>query len=252
MRSTLLPGLLQTVSLNANRQNFDLKIFELGRVFYPREGRELPEEIEVLSALLCGRREEESWAQANAEVDFFDLKGAVETLLTRLGVEGFQFLLEEKEPFLHPGAGCRIEAAGEPLGWMGEIHPEVREACELKQKIFVFELNFAAVAGRMRDQRTFKLLARFPAVHRDLALIVDEAVSAGELLAVIRETNSGLITDVKIFDLYRGNPIPSGKKSLAFRLKYQQEGRTLTDAEVNELHQRIAQVLVEKHGAVLR
>jgi phenylalanyl-tRNA synthetase beta chain len=89
-------------------------------------------------------------------------------------------------------------------------------------------------------------------VHRDLALIVDEAVSAGELLAVIRETNSGLITDVKIFDLYRGTPIPSGKKSLAFRLKYQQEGRTLTDAEVNELHQRIAQVLVEKHGAVLR
>ncbi|MCX5913219.1 MAG: phenylalanine--tRNA ligase subunit beta [Deltaproteobacteria bacterium] len=252
MRSTLLPGLLQTVSLNANRQNFDLKIFELGRVFYPREGRELPEEIEVLSALLCGRREEESWAQANAEVDFFDLKGAVETLLTRLGVEGFQFLLEEKEPFLHPGAGCRIEAAGEPLGWMGEIHPEVREACELKQKIFVFELNFAAVAGRMRDQRTFKLLARFPAVHRDLALIVAETVSAGELLAVIRETNSGLITDVKIFDLYRGNPIPSGKKSLAFRFKYQQEGRTLTDAEVNELHQRIAQVLVEKHGAVLR
>ena len=81
MRPTLLPGLLQTVGLNANRQNLDLKIFELGRVFYPREGRELPDEIEFLSALLCGRREEESWAQANAEVDFFDLKGAVETLL---------------------------------------------------------------------------------------------------------------------------------------------------------------------------
>ena len=252
MRPTLLPGLLQTVGLNANRQNLDLKFFELGRVFYPREGRELPDEIEFLSALLCGRREEESWAQAKAEVDFFDLKGAVETLLGRLGVEGFQFLLEEKEPFLHPGAGCRIEAAGEILGWMGEIHPEVREAYELKQKVFVFELNFAAVSGRMREQRTFKPLPRFPAVHRDLALIVDETVSAEELLGLIREANHGLITDVKIFDLYRGNPIPSGKKSLAFRLKYQQEGRTLTDAEVNELHQRISQLLAEKHGAVLR
>ena len=252
MRPTLLPGLLQTVGLNANRQNLDLKLFELGRVFYPREGRQLPDEIEFLSALLCGRREEESWAQANAEVDFFDLKGAVETLLGRLGVEGFQFLLEEKEPFLHPGAGCRIEAAGEIIGWMGEIHSEVREAYELKQKIFIFELNFAAVCRRIRDQRTFKPWPRFPAVHRDLALIVEETVSAEELLAVIRKVNHGMITDVKIFDLYRGNPIPSGKKSLAFRLKYQQEERTLTDAEVNELHHRISQLLAEKYGAVLR
>jgi phenylalanyl-tRNA synthetase beta chain len=252
MRPTLLPGLLQTVGLNANRQNLDLKLFELGGVFYPREGRELPEEIEFLSALLCGRREEEFWTQANAEVDFFDLKGAAEILLERLGVEGAQFLPEEKEPFLSPGAACRIEAAGEPLGWMGEIHPEVREAYELKPKIFVFELNFTAVASRIREQRTFKPLARFPAVHRDLALIVDETVSAGELLAVIREANNGLVTDVRIFDLYRGNPIPSGKKSLAFRLKYQQEGRTLTDAEVNEVHQKISQLLAEKRGAVLR
>ena len=119
MRPTLLPGLLQTVGLNANRQNLDLKIFELGRVFYPRAGRELPDEIEVLSALLCGLRTEESWAQAKAEVDFFDLKGAVETLLTRLGVDGYQIIREEKEPFLHPGAGCRIEAAGEFPGLDG-------------------------------------------------------------------------------------------------------------------------------------
>ncbi len=252
MRPTLLPGLLQTVGLNANRQILDLKIFELGRVFYPRAGQELPDEIEVLSGLLCGLRAEESWTQAKAEVDFFDLKGAAETLLTRLGVEGFQVTRGEQEPFLHPGTACRIEAAGGFLGWMGEIHPEVREAFELKQKTFVFELDFSAVAGQMRSKRTFKPLARFPAVHRDLALIVDEAVSAGDILDGIRELNRGLITDVKIFDLYRGNPIPNGKKSIAFRLKYQQEGRTLTDAEVNELQQRIAQFLVEKHGAVLR
>jgi len=252
MRSTLLPGLLQTAAGNANRQNLDLKIFELGRVFHPREGRELPDEIEFLAGLLCGRQQEESWTQGNAEVDFFDLKGTMETLLSQLGIMDSQFVLEEKEPFLHPGAGCRIEAAGEILGWLGQIHPEVCEAYELKQKMFVFELNFGAVAGRLHEKKTFKPLARFPAVHRDLALIVDEAVSAGELLARIREADSGLLTEVGIFDLYRGTPIPSGKKSLAFRLKYQQEGRTLTDAEVNDLHQRIAQILVEKYGAVLR
>jgi len=252
MRPTLLPGLLQTVGLNVNRQNLDLKIFEVGRIFHPREGKELPDEIEVLSGLLCGRREEESWAQVKAEIDFFDLKGAVETLLNRLGVEGVQFIREEDEPFICPGAGCRLEAGGEIIGGMGEIHPKVREAYDLKQRIFVFELNLAAVVGRISNRRTFKTLARFPAVHRDLALIVNEEISAGDLLAEIRVADTGLITDVKIFDLYRGNPIPIGKKSLAFRLKYQQEGRTLKDAEVNELHQRIARLLVEKHGAVLR
>ena len=252
MRPTLLPGLLQTVGLNVKRQIQDLKIFELGRVFRPRAGQELPDEIEVLSALLCGLRGEESWDQPKIEVDFFDLKGAVETLLSRLGIEGFQVLQEEKEPFLHPGAACRLEAEGEFLGWLGEIHPEVREAFELKPKIFVFELDFRAVARRRRLMRSFKPLARFPAVHRDLALIVDEAVSAGDLLNGIRRANPGLVTEVKIFDLYRGNPIPAGKKSIAFRLKYQQEGKTLTDAEVNELHQRIARRLIEKHGAVLR
>jgi phenylalanyl-tRNA synthetase beta chain len=252
MRPTLLPGLLQTVAINANRQILDLKIFELGRVFYPRPGQELPDEIESFSVLLCGQRAEEFWGQPKAEVDFFDLKGAVETLLARLGIEGVRILRDEKEPFLHPGAACRLEGEGEFLGWMGEIHPEVREAYELKQKVFVGEFDLRTAAGRMRLKRIFKPLARFPAVHRDLALIVEEAVSAGAILREINETNPGLVTEVKIFDLYRGNPIPSGKKSIAFRLKYQQEGRTLTDAEVNDLHQQIARRLVEKHGVVLR
>ena len=252
MRPTLLPGLLETVGINANRQILDLKIFELGRVFHPRPGQELPDEVEVLSALICGQRAEESWGHPKAEVDFFDLKGAVETLLARLGVDGVQIIREEKEPFLHPGAACRLEAGGEYLGWMGEIHPEVREAYELKQKVFVCELDFRAAAGRMRLKKTFRPLARFPAVHRDLALIVDEAVSAGAILTEIREANTGLVAEVKIFDLYRGNPIPNGKKSIAFRLKYQQEGRTLTDAEVNEVQQQIARRLIAKHGAVLR
>jgi phenylalanyl-tRNA synthetase beta chain len=252
MRPTILPGLLQTAGLNANRQILDLRIFELGRVFFPRPGQELPEEIEVLSFLLCGQRAEEFWGQPKAEVDFFDLKGVVETLLARLGIEGVRILREEKEPFLHPGAACRLEAEGESLGWIGELHPEVREAFELKQKIFVGELDFRAAAGRMRLKRTFKPLARFPAVHRDLALIVDESVSAGAILEEIRGANPGLVAEIKIFDLYRGNPIPSGKKSIAFRLKYQEEGRTLTDAEVNELHRQIARRLIEKHGAVPR
>jgi phenylalanyl-tRNA synthetase beta chain len=252
MRTTLLPGLLQTAALNASRQTLDLRIFELGRVFFPRAGADLPEEAETVAGLLCGLRADETWAQPKGEVDFFDLKGAVETLLDRLGAEGFQVAREEKEPFLHPGSACRIEAGGCASGWMGEVHPEVREAYGLKQKVFVFEFDFAKLAGRMRARRTFKPLVRFPAVHRDLAVIVAESVSADELLSGIRKANNGWIREVRIFDLYRGHPIPDGKKSIAFRLKYQQEGRTLTDAEVNEVQERVARVLVENHGAVLR
>ena len=252
MRTTLVPGLLQTVRLNANRQILDLKIFELGRAFYPQMGKELPEEREILSGLLCGHRDEESWAKIKGEVDFFDLKGTLETVFRRLDIGGIQFRPEGKEPFLHPEAACRIMAQDKFLGFLGEIHPDVREAFELKQKVFLFELDFESVAEGIRESRAFKPLPRFPAVFRDLALIVDERISAADLLAVIDRANNGLIAERKIFDLYRGNPIPAGKKSLAFRLKYQQEGRTLTDAEVNELHQKIIQLLAEKHGAILR
>jgi phenylalanyl-tRNA synthetase beta chain len=252
MRTTLLPGMLQTVRLNASRQIVDVKIFELGRAFYPQKGRELPEERELLAGLITGRREEEAWAKTNAESDFFDLKGAVETLLHKLAVDRIEFTVEGESPFLKPGASCRITAQGERIGILGEIHGEVLQAHDLKHKVFFFELDFQTTIDRIREKRTFKPLPRFPAVTRDLALIVDEKIPSDALLEVIRGANNGLIAEVRIFDLYRGNPIPAGKKSLAFRLKYQEEGRTLTDAEVNEVHQTIIQLLAEKHGAILR
>lgn len=252
MRTTLLPGMLETVRLNASRQILDLKIFELGRAFYPRKDQELPEEVELLSGLITGRREEESWAKTNAEVDFFDLKGVVETLLHKLAVDRVQFLDASEAPFLQAGAACAISAQGEQVGILGEIHGDVRQAFELKHKVIFFELDFTKTIERIYEKRTFIPLPRFPAVTRDLALIVNERISTEDLLEVIRGANNGLIAEMKVFDLYRGNPIPAGKKSLAFRLKFQEEGRTLTDAEVNELHQRIIRLLAEKHGAILR
>jgi phenylalanyl-tRNA synthetase beta chain len=229
-----------------------LKIFELGRAFYPRKGQELPEEVELLSGLITGRREEESWAKTNAEVDFFDLKGVVETLLYKLGVDRVKFQGASEAPFLQAGTACAISAQGEQIGILGEIHGDVRQAFELKHKVFFFELDFTRTIEKIQEKRTFKALPRFPAVTRDLAIIVNERISTEDLLQVIRGANNGLIAEMKVFDLYRGNPIPAGKKSLAFRLKFQEEGRTLTDAEVNELHQRIIQLLAEKHGAILR
>jgi phenylalanyl-tRNA synthetase beta chain len=252
MRTTLIPGLLQVACNNARRQNLDLKLFELGRVFFPREGEDLPEEVEVISGLLSGLREEETWSQPRAECDFFDLKGALETLFDGLGVTGYRFLPERNEPFLHPGKACRVEVNERNLGIMGEAHPDVGEAFEIKQKIFLFELNFQRLVESIKESRFFKPLPRFPAVTRDLALIVDEKIAAGDLLHTLWRANTGLIAEIEIFDLYRGKPIPSGKKSLAFRLKYQREDRTLTDAEVNEFHQKMIELLANRYGAILR
>lgn len=252
MRTTLIPGLLQAARTNFFRQNFNLRFFEMGRVFFPQPDRELPEEIDYLSGFLTGMRHEESWATPKEEIDFFDLKGVLQAFFAGLRVLPYRFIPEKEEPFLHPGKACRILNNQGVLGIMGELHPDVALAYELKPRIFLFELNFDAVVKTMDEKRSFRPFPRFPAVYRDLALIVEETIPAGDLLRAIEEMNDGTITEIRIFDLYRGNQIPSGKKSLAFRLKYQKEDRTLTDEEVSECHQKVIQSLVERYGAALR
>ena len=142
MRTTLVPGFLHTARTNTHRQNVDLKVFEFGRVFFPREGEDLPEEVETLAGLLSGLREEESWAKSKAECDFFDLKGTLEALLEGLGISRVVCLPDPEIPFFHPGKACRVETGGESVGIMGEIHPDVNELFDLKERVFLFELNF--------------------------------------------------------------------------------------------------------------
>jgi phenylalanyl-tRNA synthetase beta chain len=252
MRTTLIPGLLQTSRANFYRQNMDLKIFETGRVFFPEEGQELPREVEFLSGLLTGLRQEESWTRPKEEVDFFDLKGILQAFLDGLRVRHCQFLPGKGPLFLHPGKASRLEKDGEVIGFLGEIHPDVQRSFELKQKVFVFELNFDRLVSRREEKRAFQPLPRFPAIQRDLAVVVDEDIAAGDLLRSLWEMNEGWITDINIFDLYQGNQIPPGKKSLAFRIRYQKEDRTLTDEEVNEWHQGMVHLLGQRYGAVLR
>jgi len=252
MRTTLIPGLLQVIQTNLSRQNLHLKIFELGRVFLPRPDQELPEEVETLGGILTGLREEESWAKSREEIDFYDLKGIIEVLLQGLRVNDYDFLPEKEDPFLNPGKACRLVVGGEILGVMGEAHARINEWLESKQALYLFEINFKKLVNRMTDHPVFKPLGRFPSVTRDLALIVDERVPASELVHTLQEINPGLVQEIRVFDLYRGKPIPSGKKSLAFRLIFQGEDRTLTDLEINELHREMVDLLAKRHGAVLR
>lgn len=252
MRTTLVPGLLHTVRSNLNRQNLDLKLFELGRVFFPRGPEDQPEEVEFLGGILSGLRDEESWAKPRAECDFFDLKGALEGLFEGMGVAGVQFLPDHQIPFLHAGKACRVNVKGEDIGILGEVNAGVGELFDLKEKVFLFELDFQKVVSRMTERRTFTPLPRYPAVARDLAVVVDEPVAAGDILQTLWKASEGWIKEIRLFDLYRGNPVPSGRKSLAFRLVYQKEDRTLTDREVNEFHQNLVELLAHEYKGALR
>ena len=222
------------------------------RVFFPRGPEDLPEEVESLGGVLSGLREEESWAKSRAECDFFDLKGTVEGLFEGMGVTGFQFLPDDQIPFLHPGKACKVVAGGEDIGILGEVNPGVGELFDLKEKVFLFELDFQKVVARMTERRAFTPLPRYPAVTRDLALVVDESVAAGDVLQALWKASEGWAKEIRLFDLYRGNPVPSGRKSLAFRLVYQKEDRTLTDREVNEFHQRLVELLAREYKGALR
>jgi phenylalanyl-tRNA synthetase beta chain len=252
MRTTLVPGLLYTARSNIHRQNLDLKLFELGRVFFPRKAEELPEEVESLGGILCGMRDEETWAKGKAECDFFDLKGTLEGFFGGLGIAGVRLLPDPQIPFLHPGKAAKVCVEEEEIGVMGEVNPRVRELFDLREKVFLFELNFQKIVARMTERRTFTPLPRYPAVTRDLAVVVDEAVAAGDLLQTLWKANEGWIKEIRIFDLYQGNPIPAGKKSLAFRLIYQKEDRTLTDREVNEFHEKLVELLARVYKGALR
>jgi phenylalanyl-tRNA synthetase beta chain len=252
MRTTLVPGLLHTVRSNLHRQNLDLKLFELGRVFFPRGPEDQPEEVEFLGGILSGLRDEESWAKPRAECDFFDLKGALEGLFEGMGVSGIQFLPDAQIPFLHPGKACRVNVKGEDIGILGEVNAGVGELFDLKEKVFLFELDFQKVVSRMIERRTFTPLPRYPAVARDLAVVVDEPVAAGDILQTLWKASEGWIKEIRLFDLYRGNPVPSGRKSLAFRLVYQKEDRTLTDREVNDFHQKLVELLAREYKGALR
>ncbi|MEA3459557.1 MAG: phenylalanine--tRNA ligase subunit beta, partial [Chloroflexota bacterium] len=261
MRRTLMASLLETLRDNLRFRD-RVAIFEIGRVYLPRDvGVQhaeplLPHEPRRLGIAMTGLRMERSWLTGSPELmDFFDLKGMVETLLDRLGTENYVFLPTEHSTF-HPGrvAELRLSAIShQPLAILGEVHPLVREAFDLPaQPVCLAEFDLEALLKPFGGARHFEPIPRFPAVTQDLALVVDEGLPAQEVLDAIVEAGGRLLRRVELFDLYRREPIPAGKKSLAYSLTYQAEDRTLTDEEVAQAQERIVRHLAEKLGAELR
>jgi len=252
LRRTLMASLLETVRDNLRFRD-RVAIFEIGRVYLPKEGEILPEEPRRLGIAMTGPRAERSWLTGTSEpMDFFDLKGVVETLLSHLGIKDYAVHPAE-HPTFHPGRTAALTISGVAVGVLGEVHPLVREAFDLPdQPVCLAEFDLEALLERAEVARYFEPISRFPAVIQDLAVVVDEEVPAQKVREVIIRAGGELLRRVELFDVYRGEPVPPGKKSLAYSLTYQAQDRTLTDQEVARVQERIVRCLAEELGARLR
>ncbi len=249
MRTSLLPGLLDTLRRNTLQQNLEVRLFEISKVFAPRAGADLPHEEHWLSGLMYGAREEVAWNTTRDPVNFFDLKGMVETLLEDLLIPEVTFSPDGLPEYLRYGA--RVFSGDRELGVLGELQPDIGERLDLEGDIFGFNLNFAALCQSSIPPR-FASLPRYPAVYRDIALVLPASVPAARVGEALYQYGRPWLVEARLFDVYSGDPVPVGKRSLAFRLSYRDPERTLTDDLVNSHHQALVAALERDLGAELR
>ena len=253
MRSSLIPGLLETMRFNLDQQTRRLKIFEIGKVFLSIPEVELPEEPEFIAGLWTGPRQALSWHGRETPCDFYDLKGAVESLLDALYVEGVRSVRMSDADcrYTRPGHSARVAAAGREIGLIGEIHPAVRIAYDLKQTGFVFELDATAIESLVSKTHYRLRTPKFPAVTRDITLFLDRDIEARQVIDAVGAIRLEWMEQIELFDVFSGEPIPPGKRSLSFRITYRSSQRTLEDTEVNSLHQGVVNRLLTEFQATL-
>ena len=252
LRQTLLNTTLETVAKNLRFVD-RVAIFEIAHVYLPREGQELPDEPRRLSIALTGPREARSWlTNESAPLDFYDLKGILETLCARLGIAGVRYAPSE-HPTFHPGRVASLGLDGESLGVFGEVHPLVRTHFDLEEgAVFLAELDLEKLLAAAQLLRRFAPISRMPVLKIDLAVVVDEAVPADAVAEAIRESGGTLLVNLVLFDIYRGEQVGAGKKSLAYSLTFQAPDKTLRTEQVTRLRDRIVGALEKQYGAQIR
>jgi phenylalanyl-tRNA synthetase beta chain len=251
LRTFLLPSLLHCLILNINRGVMDIKLFEISRVFF-RTDEELPEERLHLGAVYFYKRGQRLW-ETSTEV-YYIMKGIVEKLVSALNIKGLYFE-SSREPFVHKGKSADLLIGDKRVGYVGVLSPEVRDALDLKEPkedIGIMELDIESLLEGIERERKFKPLPKYPAVQRDISLVVPRELKTSDVLGYLQDYPSELIEDIRIFDLYEGKNIPKGMKSLGISIVYRADNRTLTDPEVDSLHAKIVDYLIEKTGGRLR
>lgn len=251
LRLSLVPQLLEAVAYNNARKVENVALYEVGSVFLPTVEGELPKEEQHLAGVMTGLALQHQWQGEKKVVDFFVVKGILEGLLDILGVtKGITYAPAKREG-MHPGRTADILLGGEVIGFIGQLHPEAQKQLDVKET-YVFELSLVKVFSANAEETYYNTIPRFPSMTRDMAVVVAKEVKAGEMKHVIAEAGGELLKEVTLFDLYEGEKMEVGKKSLAFSMNYFDPERTLTDEEVTEAHSRVLAAVEEKFGAELR
>jgi phenylalanyl-tRNA synthetase beta chain len=250
LRTTLMASMLMTVSANLRHQR-EVGVFEIARIYIPREG-DLPQEKRVLTLAAAGDEVKTHWLDAGHQRDYFDVKGAVTTLLGRLGIQDYE-LKPTKHPTFQAGRVAELLVDGRSAGVIGEVDPDVAGSFDVSRHVVAMaELDFEVLSASATNRRGYRPLPKFPGVVQDLAVVVDETVPAEEVLATIRKAGGELLAEASLFDVYTGDPVPEGKRSLAYALTFRSASRTLKDDEAQKVQSRIQKALAKKLGAELR
>jgi len=241
LRTTQAVSMLPVVALNLNRKEKELRLFEITNLHFPvQEKGVIPEEKQCVCIALYGEKE-----------DFYTMKGVVELLCDGLDIQNVSFTAGG-EVYYHPGRKCLLNVGGKTVGQFGEIHPDVAEAFEISGRVYLAEIELdALLAGRVTEKK-YRALPRFPAVERDIALVLDETIQSGDVASSIKKAGGRLIESVELFDVYAGSHIDAGKKSLAYALRFRAEDRTLTDEEILRAMEKILSAMEKEYGAALR
>ena len=251
LRQSLIPHLLEAATYNVARRNDSVALYETGSVFLGETEEGLPKEVEHVAAVITGKWVDHAWQAETKSVDFYVLKGIVEGMMDSLGlVEGLSFEQTVIDG-MHPGRTAIILYNEERIGLIGQVHPTEQKKRDLKNT-YVMEMNLANVLAIETDELLYVPVPRFPSSSRDIALVVSRETSAGALEAVIRGAGGELLKEVRLFDLYEGDNVEEGKKSVAFSLTYANPERTLTDEEVVKAHENVLTALTNEAGALLR
>ncbi len=251
MRTTLLPSLLANAQRNRNHQINDVQFFEYSKVFISNEMGEYPNEPERVAGIIAGNLGGGVYGDPLRPADFFDIKGVIEGLLDRCGISDYT-IVHTDHPAFHPGRRAEICVEDKTLCVFGEAHPEVLENYDLPHKAYLFELDCEGLLNGVEPMRQFETIPIYPSVNRDLAIVLDADTPASRPTQIIKSAGGELVSSLHLFDVYTGEQVPEGKKSLAFAIEYRSTAETLTDETVDRVHGRVLERLERELGATLR
>ncbi len=251
MRPSLLPGLMANLQFNSNHKNKDLRIFELNKVFYKDKDKTIIEN-KRLSALCSGLRFNNAWDRADEMLDLFDLKGIAEGIVESLGIADISYAEIDNPQYMHPARSYGLMLNGIDCGLLGEIHPDINHLMDIKSPVYFFDIDADRLFSIKRQKRFYEPFDRYPFITRDISFFVDDHVLSGDIIDIIKTIDNKHIDDIKVFDLYRGEGIPKGKKSLALRIKYRSKEKTLTEHEISLIHDQVIKKLTTEFDLNVR